>query len=79
MLFVLNRRKNVMSESKIFKGQRDRRIIDVNDPVDVQYVHHQFPWLSHKQIREVIEEHGPDRETVQSVLEQFTSKGRGEN
>lgn len=68
-----------MTESKIYKGQRDRTKIDVNDPVDVEYVHHQFPWLSHRQIKEVIQKHGPDRETVQSVLERVGSgKGRDE-
>lgn len=58
-----------MATSNIFKGQRDRREIDVNDPIDVNYVHHQFPWLSHKEIKEVIKKHGPDRETVESILE----------
>ena len=58
-----------MAESKIFRGQRDRSVIDLNDPIDVEYVHHQFPWLSHDKIREIIKKHGPDRDTVQSVLE----------
>jgi len=58
-----------MTESKIFKGQRDRSVIDVNDPVDVEYLHHQFPWLTHKEIKDAIKQHGPDRETVQSMLQ----------
>jgi len=62
-----------MSESKIFKGQRDRSVIDINDPIDVQYVHHQFPWLSHREIKEVIRKHGPDRDVVESVLERLGS------
>jgi len=58
-----------MTESKIFKGQRDRSRIDINDPVDVQYIHHQFPWLSDQQIREAIKKHGPDRDAVEAALE----------
>lgn len=63
----------VMKNSGIFEGHRDRSRIDVNDPIDVEYVHHQFPWLSHKQIKEVIEKYGPDRDTVQAVLEKAGS------
>ena len=67
-----------MSESSIFKGQRDRRVIDVNDPIDVEYVHHQFPWLSHKEIREVIKKHGPDRDAVQTVLERSGKRNQSD-
>ena len=57
-----------MAENPIFRGQRDRSRINVNDPIDVEYVHHQFPWVSHNRIKEVIKKHGPDREAVESVL-----------
>ena len=67
-----------MTENKIFRGQRDRSRIDVDNPIDVGYLHHQFPWLSHRQIREVIKEHGPDREAVQAMLERAGSS-RKEN
>lgn len=65
-----------MAESKVFKGQRDRSVIDINDPIDVEYVHHQFPWLSHKEIREIIKKHGPDREAVEAVLEKSGRSSR---
>lgn len=58
-----------MTESRILTGQRDRSVIDANDPIDVNYVHYQFPWLSHQQIKEIIQKHGPDRDSVYSVLE----------
>ena len=58
-----------MTETKTFRGQKDHSRIDVNDPVDVEYIHYQFPWLSHKEIREVIKQHGPDRDAVVTVLE----------
>ena len=67
-------RKTIMMESKVFKGQRDRRVIDVNDPIDVEYVHHQFPWLSYTEIRDVIKKYGPDRNAVQAVLERSTHR-----
>ena len=58
-----------MAGNKEFKGQRDRSRIDVNDPFEVEYAHYQFPWLTHEQIKEVIKKHGPDRDTVQTVLQ----------
>lgn len=64
-----------MIRNEIFRGQRDRSRIDINNPVDVEYVHHQFPWISHNEIKEVIKKYGPDRDAVQSVLER-SSKGR---
>ena len=63
----------VMTENKIFRGQKDRSRIDINDPIDVEYVHHQFPWVSHQEIREVIKQHGPDRNAVQTFLEKHRS------
>jgi hypothetical protein len=62
-------KKSFMTQNKIFKGQRDRSRIDVNDPIDVEYVHHQFPWLSYDEIKDAIKKHGPDREAVQAVLQ----------
>ncbi|HET9486146.1 MAG TPA: hypothetical protein VFO54_01860 [Chryseosolibacter sp.] len=62
-----------MAENKVFQGRKDRTRIDINDPIDVEYVHHQFPWLSHKQIKEIIKTHGPDRQTVLSKLERTGS------
>jgi hypothetical protein len=66
----------MVSDNSIFRGQRDRTRIDVNDPVDVEYVHHQFPWLSHAEIKEIIKKHGPDRDAVQSALESARSSSR---
>jgi hypothetical protein len=65
-----------MTDSKIFRGQRDRSRIDINDPVDVRYMHHQFPWLSYDQIRDAIRKHGPDRDVVHAVLERTPSASR---
>ena len=67
-----------MTDNSVFRGQRDRTRIDVNNPVDVEYVHHQFPWLSHSQIKEIIKKHGPDRDAVQAALEKARSSNRDE-
>ena len=64
-----------MTDNKVFRGQKDRSRIDVNDPNDVAYAHHQFPWLSHKEIRDIIKQHGPDREAVQAALERAGKSG----
>lgn len=65
-----------MAEQKIGRGSKDRSRIDVNDPIDVEYVHHQFPWFSNNEIREVIRKHGPDRDAVQGILEKASSNRR---
>jgi len=57
-----------MRTNDIFRGQRDRSRIDINDPIDVRYVQHQFPWFSDKEIKAVIKKHGPDRDAVEAVL-----------
>ena len=63
-----------MTETKTLGGHhKDRNRIDVNDTIDVEYIHHQFPWLSHNDIKEVIEKHGPDRSAVLTVLERSAS------
>ena len=67
-----------MTGNNIIRGQRDRRRIDVNDPTDVEYVHYQFPWLSHKEIKEIIKKHGPDRHAVEAVLERIGSSKESE-
>jgi len=69
IFFISLHDKNAMTESKSFKAIRDRRVIDINDPLDVGYVHHQFPWLSHREIVEAIKKYGPDRHRVETELE----------
>lgn len=60
-----------MAADKTYQSQKDLNRIDVNDPVQVQYVHYQFPWLSYEEIKEAIRKHGPDREAVQAYLERL--------
>jgi hypothetical protein len=62
-----------MPDNKVLRGQRDRNRIDVNDRAEVEYVHYQFPWLSHQEIKDAIKKHGPDRDAVLSFLERAGS------
>lgn len=62
-----------MAADKIYQGQKDLNRIDVNDPAQVEYVHYQFPWLSHEEIKEAIRKQGPDRDDVLAYLERKRS------
>jgi hypothetical protein len=57
-----------MSDNKTVRDGRDRAKIDVNDPSEVEFVHKQFPNLSHEQIVEAIKEKGPSRQAVMTYL-----------
>jgi len=39
--------------------RRDRSVIDANDKFGVEYLHLQYPWYTHQQIKEVIQTAGP--------------------
>lgn len=57
-----------MSDSKQNVGQQDRLRVDANDPSEVEYVHRQFPGLTHQQVLNAIKEKGPLREDVIKFL-----------
>ena len=76
-IFFSNFTKRIMTERRTVHGVKDRSMIDVNDPIEVEYVHHQFPWISDKEIREVIMEHGPDRGAVEAALDRFRKNHQG--
>jgi len=59
-----------MSDSKQNVGVQDRIRIDANDPSEVEYVHQQFPWFKHEQIKKAIKEKGPFREDVVRYLQE---------
>lgn len=67
----------VMATNKVFRSQKDLSRLDVNNPAQVEYVHYQFPWLTHQQIKDAIRQHGPDRKSVQAYLESI--RGGTEN
>jgi hypothetical protein len=64
-----------MADNKDFRGERDRSRIDANDPNEVEYVHRQFPSLSHQEVRDAIVSNGPDRDAVMASLEKKNKAG----
>lgn len=58
-----------MSDSKSNVGKQDRIRIDSNDRSEVEYVHQQYPHLSHEQVLEAIRSKGPYREDVIKYLD----------
>ena len=57
-----------MSDNKNKQDGRDRGKIDANDPSEVEFVHQQFPHLSHQEVLEAIRTKGPVREDVMQYL-----------
>ena len=57
-----------MSDNKDSRDGRDRSRVDSNDPSEVEYVHQQFPNLSHEQVVEAIKSQGPSRDAIYAFL-----------
>jgi hypothetical protein len=57
-----------MSDNKTIRDGRDRSKIDINDASEVEFVHQQFPHLSHEDIVAAIKEKGPSRQAVMTYL-----------
>ncbi|MDB5278602.1 MAG: hypothetical protein JWR61_3557 [Ferruginibacter sp.] len=60
-----------MADKKNLVDGRDDTKIDINDASEVEYVHQQFPNMSHQQIVEAIKTKGPSR---QAVIDYLSSK-----
>lgn len=60
-----------MSDNKQNRGQEDRIRVDANDPSEVEYLHRQFPRLSHAHIKQAIEKAGPFREDIIQELKRI--------
>jgi len=57
-----------MSDNKNVQDGRDRSKVDSQDKNEVEYVHQQFPGLSHEQIKEAIAAAGPVRKDIMEWL-----------
>ena len=57
-----------MSDNKNQQDGRDRSKIDANDSSEVEYVHQQYPNLTHQEVLEAIKSKGPNREDVMKFL-----------
>lgn len=58
-----------MSDNKSKKGSQDDRLVDINDPGEVEYLHRQFPEKQHSQIVDAIKVAGPEREKIIQYLQ----------
>lgn len=65
--------ENFMADNKNYTGMQDRVKVDGNDPAEVEYLHSQFPELTHEQVKAAIEESGPERK---KILEHLKKKYR---
>lgn len=61
-----------MSDNKTNVGKQDRIRVSSKDPNEVEYVHRQFPSLTHEQVVEAIKRAGPFREEVMKYLKELT-------
>ncbi len=48
--------------------KKSRNIIDANNKFEVEYLHLQYPWYTHQQIKEVIKTAGPLYSHIDRVL-----------
>jgi Protein of unknown function (DUF3606) len=53
-----------MSDDKKNVGTQDDIRVDSNDPSEVEYLHRQYPRLSHEAIKKAIEQYGPIRADI---------------
>ncbi|RYD54167.1 MAG: DUF3606 domain-containing protein [Sphingobacteriales bacterium] len=65
-----------MSDNKQSRDGRDSAKIDSNDASEVEYVHQQFPGLSHQQVLDAIEQEGPSREAVMKYLREKSGQAK---
>ncbi|MEO6731043.1 MAG: DUF3606 domain-containing protein [Ferruginibacter sp.] len=63
-----------MTDNKNTKDGRDRSKVDSQDSSEVEYLHSQFPDLSHKAIVEAIEAVGPGRAKIIKYIKKKHSK-----
>ena len=57
-----------MADNKKYKGKQDRIRVDAKDPAEVEYLHKQYPTLSHQAIHGAIRAAGPMRADIKAYL-----------
>lgn len=62
-----------MQETKDHIKQVDHHFVDPKDPTEVEYLHSKYPWISEKEIKWAINEHGPERKNIEDYLEKYNS------
>ncbi len=53
-----------MSDNKHLTGKQDRIRVAATDPSEVEYIHKQFPMLSHQAVSGAIRAAGPMRKNI---------------
>jgi hypothetical protein len=59
-----------MSDNKQNTGKQDDIRVDSNDASEVEYLHSQFPYKSHEEIKKAIKEKGPFRKDIIAYLKE---------
>ena len=58
-----------MADNKKYKGKQDRIRVSATDPSEVEYLHKQYPSLSHQAIHGAIRAAGPMRNDIKDYLQ----------
>ena len=59
-----------MADNKQQTSQQDRIRVDANDSSEVEYLHQQYPFMTHQQILDAIKAAGPLRRNIVEYLNQ---------
>ena len=57
-----------MADNKSNTGLQDRIRVDANDPSEIEYLHSQYPALTHAQIKDAVKAAGPLRADIIAYL-----------
>lgn len=55
-------------DDKTKTGKQDDIRVDLNDASEVEYLHQQYPSMSHEEIKEAIQKKGPFRKDIEEYL-----------
>jgi hypothetical protein len=58
-----------MADNKTKTGRADRDKVNAMEAYEVEYLHQQYPKLSHQQVRGAVRAAGPERKNIISYLE----------
>ena len=58
-----------MADDKSKTGKQDDRLVDINDPSEVEYLHKQYPDKKHSQVIDAIKVAGPERSKIVRYLD----------
>lgn len=57
-----------MADNKKLKGKPDRLRVAGGDNSELEYLHRQFPTLSHAQVKKIVKQKGPMRKNIKAAL-----------